>query len=286
MSRPPAASPLESTLPAIALHGYPGMTATVLRRSFVVGGLFQPGRVCFHYWETDRTLIGGAMPGARTLDLPCPAILGAKFFNERRELGLINLGGSGRVTVDGRRHRLERFDCLYVGRGARRVGFVSLNPRRPAQFYLLSYPAHARYPTRLVRHAEVAGIVLGASVGANERVLYKYIHPGAVRSCQLMMGLTLVQPGSKWNTMPPHTHLRRSEVYLYFDLPRGASVKHYLGAPRNIRHLKIRDREAVLSPPWSIHCGMGTTHYGFIWGMGGENQDFADMNPVNPGLIR
>ena len=273
-------------LPSIALRGYPRMGSAALRRAFAVGGLFRRGKVVLRHWETDRTIIGGAVPGAGGLALPCGPELRAAFFNERRELGVVNLGGPGRIEVDGRSFRLGRLDCLYIGRGARRVVFRSSRSRAPAQFYLLSYPAHAKHRTRHLPFDPAAGIALGGAGERNHRVLYRCIHPAGIRSCQLVMGFTLIQPGSRWNTMPPHTHLRRSEVYLYFNLPPRASVKHFLGHPEAIRHLRLCDREAVLSPPWSIHCGVGTTHYGFVWGMGGENQDFADMDPVDPKLIR
>ncbi|MBI3884605.1 MAG: 5-dehydro-4-deoxy-D-glucuronate isomerase [Opitutae bacterium] len=271
---------------SIDSRGYPGLGGAALRRAFVVAGLFRRGRVSLRHWETDRTIIGGAVPLRGGLALPCPPALRAKFFNERRELGIINTGGAGQVVVDGRRYRLGRFDCLYVGRGAGRVVFHSQRAAAPAQFYLLSYPAHARHPTRRLAYDPAAGLGLGAPAEKNSRTLFRCIHPAGIRSCQLVMGFTVVQPGSRWNTMPPHTHLRRSEVYCYFDLKRGGAVKHFLGRPDAVRHLRLRDREAVLSPPWSIHCGVGTTHYAFVWGMGGENQDFSDMDPVDPRVIR
>jgi 4-deoxy-L-threo-5-hexosulose-uronate ketol-isomerase len=273
-------------LPAIARAGYRRLGPKALRDTFVVGELFRPGRVELRHWETDRTVIGGIVPAGKSLPLPVPAEFRAAFFCERREAGVINLGGPGVVRVDGRAYALDRLDCLYVGRGAKKIAFSSRRRAAPARFYLLSYPAHARYPTRLVRHARVPGISLGTHTAANGRTLFRYIHAGGAKSCQLVLGLTILEPGSKWNTMPPHTHLRRSEVYLYFGLPPRGSVRHFLGAPEAVRHTRCRDLEAVLSPPWSIHCGVGTTHYGFVWGMGGENQDFADMDPVDPRLIR
>ena len=273
-------------IPATHVRGYGRMTARELRERFVIAGMFRPGRVVLHHWEVDRTVVGSAVPRRGRLVLEPPPGLRADYFNERRELGIVNLGGPGAVEVDGRHHRLGLHDCLYVGRGARRVAFTSDRPARPAQFYLLSYPAHASYPTRLVRFADTAGTALGSATERTSRSLHKFIHPGGVKSCQLVLGLTIIAPGSAWNTMPPHTHIRRSEVYLYFGLPARGRVTHFMGNPDCIRKLPVRDREAVLSPPWSVHCGVDTTHYAFIWGMGGENQDFADIDPVDPRLIR
>lgn len=261
------------------------MTRAELRRNYVVEGLFRPDRVVLNYWETDRTVVGSATPTRRALPLPAPEELRAAHFHDRRETGIVNLGGPGRIKVDGRTYALDHLDSLYVGRGARRVVFSSRSARAPARFYLLSYPAHAAYPTRLIKRSELQPRVLGGDADENHRILHQVIHPGRFPTCQLVMGFTLVQPGSKWNTMPPHTHLRRSEVYCYFGFPRGGDVKHFLGAPPRIRALRLREGEAVLSPPWSVHAGEGSTHYGFVWGMGGENQDYADMDPVDPKLI-
>ncbi len=262
------------------------MSARELRSAYVVEGLFKPGRVVLRQWETDRTVVGGAIPLGSQLALEAPPGIKAEHFNDRRELGVINIGGGGSVRVGGRHFKLGTLDCLYVGRGATRVVFRSDNAKRPAQFYLLSYPAHAAYPTRLARYAPGAGIVLGAPETQNRRVLNKVIHPDGIRSCQLVMGFTIIAPGSKWNTMPPHTHACRSEAYLYFGLPAGGEVTHFMGPPSRVRKLRLRDRQAVLSPPWSIHCGSGSTHYSFVWGMGGENQVFSDMDPVDPKVVR
>jgi len=267
------------------IHLTATMSPAALRRAYVVAGLFKPGRIVLNHWETDRTVIGGAVPTRAALVLPAPAELRAEHFNDRRELGVINLGGPGDITVDGRRFALGHLDSLYVGRGARRVTFASRSARTPARYYLLSYPAHASHPTRLIKRGALKPRVLGSAEQENLRILHQVIHPGAIRTCQLVMGFTLVQPGSKWNTMPPHTHLRRSEVYCYFGFPRGGSVKHFMGHPKKIRTLRLREGEAVLSPPWSVHSGEGATHYGFVWGMGGENQDYTDMDPVDPKLI-
>lgn len=251
-----------------------------LRSEFLVTGLFRSGEISLHWWETDRTVMGGICPTAGALLLPNPDALRAAFFLERREAGVINLGGPGIVRVDGTEHRLEPNDALYLGRGAKAVSFASQTPAKPARFWLLSYPAHAAYPTRHVPFRGIEGAKLGQRASANERTIYKLIHPGAFPTCQLVMGLTRLESGSVWNTMPPHTHLRRSEIYLYFDLPPEQAVFHFMGRPQETRHLVVRDCEAVLSPPWSIHCGVGTSSYGFIWGMGGENQEFADMDPA------
>ena len=276
---------METILPAFSSSEAARLSPAALRRRLVLADLFRPGRLELRYWETDRTIIGGAMPGAHPLELPAPRAIRAAHFNDRRELGIINLGGPGQVTVDGRRFALGGLDVLYVGRGVKRVVFRSARVRTPARFYLLSYPAHATYPTRRRRLAELTPKVLGSAAQENHRLLHQVIFADGIPSCQLVMGFTLVQPGSKWNTMPPHTHFRRSEVYCYFGFPRGGYVKHFAGPADRVRSLRLRDGEAVLSPPWSLHCGEGSTHYGFVWGMGGENQDYTDMDPVDPQVI-
>lgn len=251
-----------------------------LRQEFLISGLFQPGEVRLHHWMTDRTVVGGIVPTDAPLPLPNPEALRATAFLQRREAGMINLGGPGTVRVDGADYTLQPLDALYVGRGAREVQFVSSDPLRPARFYLLSYPAHVTHPLRHVRFSEVKGQPLGHPAGCNERTLHKLIDPAVFPTCQVVMGITRLRPGGVWNTMPPHTHLRRSEVYLYFDLPANEAVFHFMGPPTATRHLVVRDSEAVLSPPGSIHAGVGTGAYSFVWGMGGENQDFADMDPA------
>lgn len=249
-----------------------------LRSGHLLSGLFQPGSLQLVWWETDRTLAAGISPTDTALELPNHPELRSAFFLERREAGVVNIGGPGSVTVDGVVHRLDPLDALYLGRGARAVAFASDSPSAPAKFWLLSYPAHAAYPTRHVAFAAADTTVLGASATANERRLTKLIHPGAFPTCQVVMGVTRLETGSVWNTMPPHTHLRRSEVYLYFDLQPAHAVFHLMGPPLETRHLVVRNEEAVLSPPWSVHSGAGTSRYAFVWGMGGENQEFADMD--------
>jgi 4-deoxy-L-threo-5-hexosulose-uronate ketol-isomerase len=258
----------------------PTLSPGELRAEFLVGGLFRPGEAVFGYWETDRTVLGGIMPAATAVALPNPPEVRSAFFLERREAGVINLGGPGGVTVDGATHAMEPLDALYLGRGTKVVSFTSRSAGAPARFYFLSYPAHAAYPVRHLPGKDAAGTRLGTREGANERTLFKLIHPGAFPTCQLVMGFTRMEPGSVWNTMPPHTHLRRSEAYCYFNVPDGQAVFHFMGAPVATRHLVVHNLEAVLSPSWSIHSGVGTAAYSFVWGMGGENQEFADMDPA------
>ncbi len=263
-----------------------GFDTARLRAEHLLPALFQTGRIELAWWETDRTVAAGIMPAETPLALPNPPDLRAGFFLERREAGIVNIGGPGLVTVDGVVHALAPLDALYLGRGAREVTFASESPAAPAKFWLLSYPAHAAYPTRHVAFATADTTALGAPETANERRLTKLIHAGAFPTCQVVMGVTRLASGCIWNTMPPHTHLRRSEVYLYFDVQPAHAVFHFMGQPQETRHLVVRDGEAVLSPPWSIHSGAGTAKYSFVWGMGGENQEFADMDPAPVAELR
>ena len=267
-------------LPSVHPADTLGATPTQLRERFLLSGLFVPGEVTLAYWEVDRTVIGGAVPTGKPLPLPAHPELRAPTFCARRELGVINLGGAGRVVVDGQEHRLAPHDGLYIGRGTDEVVFHSDNAAQPARYYLLSYPAHASFPSRHIAFADIAGDRLGTPAAANVRVLRKYIAPGLVESCQLVMGLTMMEPGGVWNTMPSHTHRRRSEVYCYTGVPADQVVFHFMGPPDATRHLVLRDSVVVLSPSWSIHSGVGTAPYAFVWGMGGENQEFADMDAV------
>jgi 4-deoxy-L-threo-5-hexosulose-uronate ketol-isomerase len=251
-----------------------------LRRAFLVQDMFRPGEAKLRWWDTDRTVMGAVSPLGDELELANPPEMRSAFFLERRELGVINIGGAGAVTVDGTRHAMAPCDALYVGRGAKSVRFGGASAASPARYWLVSYPAHASHPVRHVPFAGAKGEALGGPEGSNSRTLYRLIWPATVETCQLVMGFTRLSVGSVWNTMPPHTHLRRSEVYLYFDLPSGQSVFHFMGEPSETRHLVVRDCEAVLSPPWSIHCGVGTGAYAFIWCMGGENRDYTDMDPA------
>lgn len=265
---------------------FPTMRSEELRSTFLVPALFESGQVTLTYTDLDRAVIGGAVPAGGTLRLPNPPELRAGFFLERRELGVLNVGGAGTVVVDGTSYPLAKLDCLYVGRGVRDVAFQSDDATQPAAFYLLSYPAHANYPTAVARFAELEGLALGAPETCNARTIYKAIYADGLKSCQLVMGFTLLNSGSNWNTMPPHTHMRRSEVYMYFDLDESSRVVHLMGPPEETRHLIVSNREVVVSPGWSVHCGVGTRNYAFCWGMGGENQEYNDMDPAPVSSLR
>jgi 4-deoxy-L-threo-5-hexosulose-uronate ketol-isomerase len=259
---------------------YLRMTTSELRETFLLESLYEPGHVRQVYVDLDRAVVGFAAPLTMPLPLTADPVLRAEFFNERRELGVLNLAGAGTIRVDGESLDLEQLDCAYIGRGAKDVTFESKSAKAPAVFYLLSYPAHTSHPTRLIRKSEASPTELGSMETCNLRTIYKYIHLQGARSCQLVMGVTHLQPGSAWNTMPPHTHMRRSEVYMYFNLSPEARVFHMMGPPDETRHIVTKDREVVVSPGWSIHAGVGTEAYSFCWGMGGENQDYGDMDPA------
>jgi len=259
---------------------YARMNMAELRENFLLENLFEPGKINLMYAHYDRIIVGGALPGESALALDAAAELAASCFLERREMGVINIGGAGNVTVDGKAYAMKKYDCLYIGRGAGEISFFSQDASEPACFYLVSAPAHKNYPTTHIPKEKAQQVSLGAKETCNERVIYKYILPDVAESCQLVMGLTILAPGSIWNTMPCHTHERRMEAYLYFDVRPDASVFHLMGPADETRHIVVKDRQAVLSPPWSIHSGAGTQNYSFIWGMLGENQDFDDMQWV------
>ena len=262
------------------------MSTEEIRETFLVDTLFPRDRISMVYSDADRAIVGSAVPATKTLSLESAPELRAETFCARRELGVLNIGGPGAVTVDGVEHALAARDGLYVGRGSKTITFASDSAEGPARYYLLSFPAHAAHPTVRIRQSEAEAVRLGSSDAANQRTLYKLIHPGGARSCQLVMGFTVLEPGSVWNTMPPHTHDRRMEVYLYFDLPAGGRVFHFMGRPEATRHLVVADGQAVISPSWSIHCGAGTGAYTFCWGMGGENQAFDDMDHLTLDQLR
>ncbi len=257
---------------------YARMTAEELRGSFLVDRLFVADSIAMVYSDVDRAILGSAVPATKALSLESAPEMRADTFCERRELGILNIGGAGTITVDGIEHPMAPRDALYVGRGSRAITFASDAAETPARYYLLSYPAHAAHPTVHVKQSEVETVHLGSTEMSNKRTIYKLIEPGTAESCQLVMGFTVLEPGCVWNTMPPHSHERRMEVYMYFDLPEDARVFHIMGRPEETRHIVVADGQAVISPSWSIHCGVGTNAYTFCWGMGGENQAFDDMD--------
>jgi len=251
-----------------------------LREHFLIQDLFMPGGVKMVYTTYDRLIVGGICPLKEMKLEADPATIGAGYLLERREMGVINIGGSGTVAVDGKRFELADKEGLYIGMGARDVAFASTDPKVPAKFYFNSAPAHTSYPTGKTTPAHAEPVHLGSMENSNRRTIRKYFHPDGLKSCQLVMGMTTLETGSVWNTMPVHTHQRRMEAYLYFDIPRDDLVMHFMGEPSETRHIVVRNEEAVLSPSWSIHSGAGTCSYTFIWGMVGENQTFTDMDAV------
>ena len=254
------------------------MTTQEVRENFLIESLFGPDEIEMVYSDVDRAIVGSAVPVKNALALTSADELRADYFCQRRELGILNIGGAGSVTIDGQAYKMACMDCLYVGRGSKDITFASDDSAGPAKYYLLSYPAHAEYPTTHVQAKQAAPVQLGSVEASNKRTIYKCIHPDGVKSCQLVMGFTVMEPGCVWNTMPPHTHQRRMEVYMYFNMPAGTRVFHYMGKPEETRHIIVADGQAVISPSWSIHSGVGTAAYTFCWGMGGENQVFDDMD--------
>jgi 4-deoxy-L-threo-5-hexosulose-uronate ketol-isomerase len=258
-----------------------GMDTQQLRDNFLISNLFAPGQLNARFTDLDRLVVGGVMPVAKPIELPNHRETGRAFFLERREFGAINIGGAGKIVADGKVFALEQLDCIYLPMGTKTVTFESNDANSPAKFYLLSCPAHAAHPAALMKSSEATPAKLGSPETANQRTIYKFIHQGGIQSCQLVMGLTALEPGSVWNSFPPHTHWRRTEIYFYFDLGEKI-LSHFLGEPQSTRHLFLHNEEVALSPNWSIHCGCGTGNYKFIWGMAGENQVFDDMDAVKP----
>jgi 4-deoxy-L-threo-5-hexosulose-uronate ketol-isomerase len=262
-------------------QSYCKMTTEELRRRFLVEDLFQSGRADLVYTDVDRAIVGGIVPSDKPLGLQGGREMACSYFCERREAGVINLGAAGTAIVDGVVFRIAPRECLYIGRGSREISFTSDSSANPAFFYLVSYPAHANHPTTGIAFEKANHIELGSQKEANRRTIHQYIHLNGVRSCQLVMGFTELHEGSVWNTFPPHTHDRRTEVYCYFDLPPTGRVLHLLGSPEETRHIVVREKQVILSPAWSIHSGVGTASYRFVWAMGGENQAFDDMDAVD-----
>ncbi len=265
---------------AISQNETKQMNTVQLRDNFLVSGLMQDDLIQLTYSHHDRVIIGGVKPVNKTISLPNHEELKAGYFLERRELGIINVGGDGIVIADKKEFAISKFDCVYVGKGTTEVKFKSKKKNEPALFYLLSAPAHHKYANKLMKKEKAAPVQLGAAETANKRTVYKYIHLDGIKSCQLVMGLTMLDPGSVWNSIPPHTHTRRMEVYFYFDLPEQHRIFHFMGETKETRHIVMANNEAVISPPWSTHFGCATSNYGFIWGMAGENLVYTDMDPA------
>jgi 4-deoxy-L-threo-5-hexosulose-uronate ketol-isomerase len=256
-------------------------TTEELREDFLIERLFTNGEINMTYSHEDRVVIGGAVPTNSSLELKAGDVLKTDYFLERREVGIINISSSGTVTVDGEEYRLNKKDCLYVGKENESVSFKSDDPSSPAKFYFVSTLAHTNYPTQKIEIEKAEPVHLGSISESNERTIYKYIHSEGIQSCQLMMGMTLLEPNNMWNTMPAHIHDRRMEAYLYFDLDESARVFHFMGEPNETRHLVVQNEQGVISPGWSIHSGVGTGNYTFIWAMAGENYTFTDMEFID-----
>ena len=262
------------------------MNTSELRSNFLIPELMQAGKMKLVYSHYDRMIVGGVVPTATAIELPNEAELRANYFLERRELGIINVGGKGTVVADGVNYEIEKLECVYLGKGTQKVHFESKEANSPAQFYILSVPAHQTYPNTKMTKEQASPVNLGELATSNKRTIYKYIHNEGIQSCQLVMGLTILDEGCVWNSVPPHTHTRRMEAYFYFDMNEAHRVMHFMGEPQETRHLVIGNNEAVLSAPWSMHFGVGTASYGFIWGMAGENKEFTDMDPVPIATIK
>ncbi len=260
------------------------MNTQQLRETFLVTDLFVPGQLNGVFTDLDRLVVGGATP-IKPLELPNHKETGRGFFLERRELGAINVGGPGTVRADGKSFALDRLDCIYLPMGTKSVVFESADPKNPAKFYFLSCPAHASQPAAVMKYKDATPVSLGSQASANQRTIRKYIHSGGIQSCQLVMGFTELAEGSVWNTFPPHTHNRRTEIYFYFDLGDQVLV-HLMGEPTATRHLFMHNEQVALSPAWSIHSGCGAGNYRFVWGMAGENQTFDDMDGAKPADLR
>lgn len=261
-------------------------TTEEVRQHYLIEDLFISGETRLVYSMEDRAVIGGITPSDEPISLEGYDEIKADYFLERREAGIFNVGGTGCVMVDGKPYEMENKDCLYVGLGKRELLFTSESPEDPAKFYLFSAPAHKAYPTQKVSFKETRGERLGSLENANDRVIRRMIHKDGMQSCQVVMGITQLNTGSVWNSMPAHTHNRRTEIYLYIDLDEKARMFHIMGEPAETRHIVMKNEQAVISPPWSVHCGSATGNYAFIWAMAGENKTYNDMDPVRMEELR
>ncbi|MGL4572474.1 MAG: 5-dehydro-4-deoxy-D-glucuronate isomerase [Clostridium sp.] len=257
-----------------------------LRKHYLVEEIFVNDSIELTYSHVDRIIFGGIKPVYNELVLEAGKEMGVDYFLERRELGLINIGGTGIVTIDGVEYTLNNRDGLYVGKGNKEVKFKSVNPEDPAKLYINSVPAHKEYKTVKIEIEKANPVKLGDAKNLNKRTIYQYVHPNVCESCQLLMGMTILEEGSAWNTMPCHTHERRMEVYFYFNMNEDTRVFHFMGEPTETRHLVVQNEQAIISPSWSIHSGVGTSDYTFIWGMCGENQTFTDMDAIEMDVLR
>lgn len=261
-------------------------TTEELRDEFLIQDLYHPDEVVSVYSHVDRMVILGCMPVKEHVSIEkgidCWKNFGTHYFLERREIGIFNIGGAGSITADGVEYHLGYKDCLYITKGTKEVIFSSDSEEAPAKFYMVSAPAHTSYETKLITLKDAAKRPLGDANTSNKRVINQFIHPDVLKTCQLSMGMTALEPGSVWNSMPCHTHERRMEIYMYFEVPENQVVMHFMGEPTETRHIVMKNEEAVISPSWSIHCGAGTSNYTFIWAMGGENQEFDDMDNIAP----
>ncbi|HAT4340143.1 5-dehydro-4-deoxy-D-glucuronate isomerase [Clostridium perfringens] len=257
-----------------------------LRENYLVEDIFKDDQIELVYSHVDRIIFGGIKPVYKELKLEAGKEMGVDYFLERRELGIINIGGKAVVTIDGTEYELKEKDGLYVGKGNKEVSFKSVNPEEPAKLYVNSVPAHKEYETVKIDIEKANPVRLGDNKTLNKRTIYQYVHPNVCESCQLLMGLTMLEPGNAWNTMPCHTHERRMEVYFYFDMDEDTRVFHLMGEPTETRHLVVKNEECVISPSWSIHSGVGTSNYTFIWGMCGENKTFDDMDHISMDILR
>ncbi|MGL4538693.1 MAG: 5-dehydro-4-deoxy-D-glucuronate isomerase [Cetobacterium sp.] len=261
-------------------------TTEELRKHYLMETVFVADEVNLMYSHVDRVIAGGVMPVETEVKLEGCKELGSEFFLERRELGLINIGGSGKVVLDGVEYKMASKDGLYVGMGVKEITFISDSAENPAKYYVNSAPAHVAYPTVKIDIANANAVHLGDLENSNKRTIFQYVHPAVCKSCQLLMGMTVLDPNNMWNTMPTHTHERRMEVYFYFNMDENTRVFHLMGQPHETRHIVMANEQAVISPSWSIHSGVGTKNYTFIWGMAGENQTFTDMDHIAMGQLR